>query len=282
MKKCKCEKCDIEFARAYVRRFCSKKCWHQFNARTIASYNDLRFQWKLATPQERIERMRQRFESFAIKGDGCWGWKGYFNKDGYTMINSGSTGSAFGERYGHRISWILHKGEIPKGKVICHHCDNPQCTNPEHLFIGTTQDNHDDMKAKGRGNIGERHGNSKLTTENVIEIRKMLKQKIIQREIARKFNVDFMVISDIKHNRIWQHVEEEKITEADNLRMKGGLEGSRHKDAKLNEEKVREIKRLLKMGVRQSRIAKDFGVSSTQICYIDSGKNWKHVKLEEA
>jgi len=71
----------------------------------------------------------------------------------------------------HRVSWELHYGPIPKGMSVLHKCDNPPCVRPDHLFLGTQQDNLQDMRNKGRHRwgLGERHAHAKLTTEIVLE-----------------------------------------------------------------------------------------------------------------
>lgn len=79
--------------------------------------------------------------------EGCWLWKGTRNRRGYGVITL-----APHHRYGivHRVMWELHNGPIPKGIHVCHHCDNPPCARPDHLFLGTAGDNVRDCKAKGR------------------------------------------------------------------------------------------------------------------------------------
>ena len=77
---------------------------------------------------------------------GCWGWSGSKDRHGYGQLRiDGRLHNAA------RISWELHYGAIPDGKYVLHFCDNPECTNPHHLFLGSMQDNSRDMMQKGRG-----------------------------------------------------------------------------------------------------------------------------------
>lgn len=82
-------------------------------------------------------------------GEACWRWLGNDQRMGY--------GSVFfmGRRQGaHRVAYEIEHGPIPGGASICHRCDNPPCCRPSHLFLGTHQDNMDDMAAKGRTRMG--------------------------------------------------------------------------------------------------------------------------------
>jgi len=77
--------------------------------------------------------------------DGCWGWVGSIDHFGYGQIqHEGKVQPA------HRVSWVLARGPIPDGLCVLHRCDNPPCTNPEHLFLGTKKDNMMDAARKGR------------------------------------------------------------------------------------------------------------------------------------
>lgn len=85
---------------------------------------------------------------------GCWLWQASCTDRGYGFFTmypkqKGRTNAELA----HRASWILHVGEIPDGKLVCHHCDTPSCVNPGHLFVGSSQDNNDDMMAKGRSRL---------------------------------------------------------------------------------------------------------------------------------
>lgn len=100
------------------------------------------------------ERLWRRVER---RPDGCWVFTGYQTKKGYGKIHRGP-GSRELVRV-HRAAWEVTYGPIPEGLFVLHHCDNPPCCNPEHLFLGTNSDNMRDMVAKGRGNGQYRSGN---------------------------------------------------------------------------------------------------------------------------
>lgn len=113
----------------------------------------------------------------------------------------------------HRVAWICAHGHIPAGMLVLHRCDTPGCINPNHLFLGTHQDNEDDKVRKGRQArgeklahpraSGEKNGNSKLTANEVRAIRAM---NAPQRRIAEQFGVTQAIISKIKRNEVWINV----------------------------------------------------------------------------
>lgn len=81
----------------------------------------------------------------------CWIWKGARNKAEYGLIGiRGITGGRLRSSLAHRVSYLLHVGDIPDGLWVLHRCDNPPCIRGKHLFLGTHQDNMRDAIAKGR------------------------------------------------------------------------------------------------------------------------------------
>src|SRR6476660_6501286 len=89
-----------------------------------------------------------RFWAGVDKSDtGCWNWAKSKTKAGYGTLRSYDNVLL----YAHRFSWELHHGPIPPKLYVCHHCDNPGCVRPDHLFVGTHNDNMQDMLKKGRG-----------------------------------------------------------------------------------------------------------------------------------
>lgn len=111
----------------------------------------------------------------------------------------------------HRVSYMLHIGTIPDGMVICHHCDNPPCGDPEHLFLGEIADNHADMTSKGRGYVpeprrGEEHDRAKVTEEQVRLIRGAYGWGENQSSIARRMGIPRMIVVNICLGKTWKHV----------------------------------------------------------------------------
>lgn len=122
--------------------------------------------------------------------DACWPWLGARDPKGYGQA---------GKRWrAHRVAMFLTNGPIPPGMFVCHHCDNPPCCNPAHLFIGTVTDNMRDCAAKGRtsrkggiGRLGKRPTHCKygheFTPENTITrpSRSGRECRICNRELCR-------------------------------------------------------------------------------------------------
>ncbi len=135
-----------------------------------------------------------------IADSGCWEYTGGLNGSGYGNIwDSGRTRSA------HVVAYELGVGPVPEGLSVLHTCDNRKCVNPTHLFVGTTQDNIDDMISKGRdGFKGIKNGRALLIEEHVNLIKYFLANTFLSQEaIAAKFNVSRSTVSAIKTGRLW-------------------------------------------------------------------------------
>lgn len=166
-----------------------------------------------------------RFWSRVRMGDGCWEWQGSRTQFGYGKIKVQGV-----ERTTHRFSWELANGPIPPGAYILHRCDNPPCVRPDHLFLGTQADNIHDMDDKDRRNApsehlgargeahwtrqkpeaaarGERVGGSKLTADDVREIRRLRTEGLTLKVIAARFGVTFTNVDMIVNHQTWKHVE---------------------------------------------------------------------------
>lgn len=148
-----------------------------------------------------IERFHLKYRK---DESGCWIWTASVAGKGYGQIKLPGQRKQI---YAHRLSYMIHKGDDPGKSFVCHTCDNPRCVNPEHLFIGTSQDNHDDMKTKGRHTYGEKSATVKLTEKQVEQIMEMLKANVPQTRIAKAFNVHQTTISKINKKERWQHLK---------------------------------------------------------------------------
>lgn len=127
-----------------------------------------------------VADLPDRFWTKVVKGDSaddCWTWSGASSSRGYGRI-AGGEGRVV---RAHRVSWVIHFGPIPEGMWVLHRCDNPPCTNPRHLFLGTHADNVADRVAKGNG--------LKLTADKVRHARQLRSDGVTYPEIGRRLGI---------------------------------------------------------------------------------------------
>jgi hypothetical protein len=160
-----------------------------------------------------LDLLERIFSHLDMSGD-CWTWMLSVDGKGYAHI---SVDGAM-----HRVHRLVHElliGPIPAGMYVCHGCDNPRCVRPSHLFAGTSQDNARDMWAKGRHPrmngtrspvLGERNHAAKLTTAQVLEIRRRIPgpRGEIPR-LALLFGVGRTAIEKVAARETWTHVPPE-------------------------------------------------------------------------
>ena len=132
---------------------------------------------------------------------GCQLWLIYADPNGYGRMKWDGT-----YQLAHRLAWKAHRGQIPDGIDVLHKCDVPSCINPDHLFLGTHQDNMNDKVAKGRQSRiwGERSGAHKLTSDQVRAIRVDVRR---HKDIAASYGVCQATVAHIKVGRNWRHLD---------------------------------------------------------------------------
>lgn len=134
---------------------------------------------------------------FPEPNTGCWLW-----------------GAKTNERYGrfgvknklilaHRFSYTRHTGLVPDGFCVCHTCDQPFCVNPQHLFIGTPKDNHDDKVSKDRHVKGDKNPCSKLDATKVLEIRKLHRDGRTFKQLGQQYGVHKATVYLAFHGKQW-------------------------------------------------------------------------------
>ena len=154
--------------------------------------------------------LEERFwEKVDVKGpDECWEWTACKIKDGYGHIRGGGDSQKL--LLAHRISWEIHNGPIPKGMQVHHHCDNPGCVNPAHLWTGSQADNIRDRDEKGRQihPRGEAHGRTHQSEQTVREIRTLAREeRLTQQEIGARYGIASSTVNSIKTGENWGWLE---------------------------------------------------------------------------
>lgn len=128
---------------------------------------------------------------------GCWLWNGPVS-GGYGCVGVGD-----GSYAAHRLMYLLHVGNIPRGLHVLHRCDTPACVNPAHLFLGTNLLNMQDRNAKGRVAKGEQNGRAKLTMKDVHAIRTDFRPLLV---IANEYGVTRQQAGKIRRGLAWSAV----------------------------------------------------------------------------
>lgn len=171
--------------------------------------------WRLFIDRQSVTDRKNRpprdykaaFWANVDKAGVCWIWTGDTTAQGYGRFYDGEKQVA-----AHRLSWEIHFGPIPDGQFVCHHCDNPPCIRPDHLFLGDHSANFRDAARKGRNaaqrrpelHAGERNGNAKLRWKDATEIRRRYAHGASRSRLAREFGVAYSTIDSIIKGRTWR------------------------------------------------------------------------------
>lgn len=193
---------------------------------------------------------------------GCWNWLGS-GTDNYGVIRFDSK-----TQFVHRLMFELaNKTKVPPGLQVLHSCDNSWCCNPKHLRSGTAQENALDRTMKKRGHF------SKIDYADAKQIRIRYAKGESCYLLAEEFGISSANVNHIAKGRSWRQLNDDP----DVLAV---VAKTRHERwSSLSEDDVREIKRRLVDGERQSKLAKDFRVDQTTISNIKTGKKWSHVVI---
>ncbi len=197
-----CTMCGGTFHRApsHVRatRLCSRACLYAWRKQSLG-------------PNSR-RSVAERFETFVIKNDvGCWAWSGAIDDSGYGRLAPGVDDGRRVPLRAHRVSWELANGIISDGLWVLHHCDNPPCTRPDHLFLGTAADNSADMASKGRGFVPESRGGAgspvaKMTDESASLAIARVRSGERRTDVARSMGVSPSTIGLLVKRKTWRHL----------------------------------------------------------------------------
>lgn len=156
------------------------------------------------------EKCIERFWGKVSVSSSCWEWTaGLFKRGGYGQFNA--FGAESTPQKTHRMSFQFVNGRIDSSVMVCHHCDNPKCVRPDHLYAGNAVSNNKDARIRGRAYLipvtrGEICPAAKLTNEQVPVIRSLYSSGATMKEIGERFGVTKQAIWRLLHGRSWKSV----------------------------------------------------------------------------
>lgn len=192
-------------------------------------------------------KLRRFHQSYQVK-EGCWIWAGKIMSNGYGSISCFK--SQFKTSWAHRVSYLIHNGEIAAGLEILHSCNQRNCVNPQHLSLGTRKENMAQASREGRllhwkRPLGEKNVSSKLTEESAKLVTEYLTKGVPKYQVAKLLGISRITVYRVSKGLAWKHLNLPKIP---NLTLKV--------DATKREEILK-----LKGLYSQREIAKRYGVS---------------------
>ena len=206
---------------------------------------------------------------------GCWIWTGNCPDGRYGKVKiDGKSVNV------HIVAFRLTHGPIQKGQHVLHKCDTASCGNPAHLFVGTPQDNRNDMIQKRRYGFGEKHGMAKLTEQDVKNIRitwnAAPKKFGLLSVLGRQYRVSHSTIDRIVKNESWNfqlshdvkgHIQEQAICDAKKVHA-----NERNGRMKLTNSQIVEIRQRHQQGIGASVLARQFNVTTAHVHYVIRGE----------
>lgn len=247
---------------------------------------------------KQVKSIAERFWEKVHKTETCWFWVGSRSAKGYGFLGCCAVHN-FKLLRASRVSWEIHFGEIPPSRYVLHHCDNPPCVRPDHLFLGTNSDNQRDSVRKGRhGSItkpqrtarGERLPQSRLTEKKVIEMRKRyLAGGVTYQELGEAYGVGHVTALRAVTGVSWAKLPgalvllKEHWAKRHPDRIRTGWHHNPSTRAKhissaiLTEGNVREIRHRYEAGESQKTLATEFGVAPMTVNRIVRYRTWTHI-----
>ena len=208
----------------------------------------------------------ERFWSYVnrTRPDECWPWIGNVSGHGYGTVRKNFGPGDNRVLSSHAVAHHLHTGTDPCGRYILHRCGNRLCCNPSHLYLGDAKQNAADREAHGRTAKGEDHCRAKLTDSLVLEMRRLATSGMRQSDVASAVGVPVHQARSAITGRTWKH-------------LPGAVPGPGSAVPLLDEQTVIAMRELARQGMRQSDVARHFGVPYYLARCAIVGHTWKHL-----